>query len=104
MYKDIKNNLIEIAFELFKEQGYEKTTIMDICNACNITKTTFYRYIASKDDLYEGLFIAIRQFAKRQETWFRGMEKRGIHVEWIPYGMPMEMKVSRIEELYRNGI
>ena len=27
--------------------------------------------IASKEDLFEGLFIAIRQFAKRQETWFR---------------------------------
>lgn len=57
-----------------------------------------YRYMEKE------LEVAIHQFAKRQMTWFRGMEKRGIHVEWIPYGMPMEMKVSRIEELYRNGI
>lgn len=64
MYKDIKNNLIETAFELFKEQGYEKTTIMDICNACNITKTTFYRYIASKDDLLTFFFNDISEESK----------------------------------------
>ncbi len=34
------------------------------------------------------LEIAIHQFAKRQMTWFRGMEKRGIPIRWLPFDMP----------------
>ena len=39
--------------------------------------------ISSKEELFEGLFIAIRQFAKRQETWFRMMEKKGVEIKWL---------------------
>ena len=39
--------------------------------------------IASKEELYQSLFIAIRQFAKRQETWFRMMEKKGVEIKWL---------------------
>ena len=37
----------------------------------------------SYDEMVEKLRIAIHQFAKRQMTWFRGMERRGIEIEWI---------------------
>ena len=50
--------------------------------------------IASKEELYEGLFIAIRQFAKRQETWFRMMEKKGVEIHWLEPGT----KEQRIEQ------
>ncbi len=46
--------------------------------------------IASKEDLYEGLFVAIRQFAKRQETWFRMMEKKGVKIHWLDAGSKEE--------------
>lgn len=50
--------------------------------------------IASKQELYDQLFIAIRQFAKRQETWFRMMEKKGVEIHWLePAG-----KKERISE------
>lgn len=39
--------------------------------------------IPTREDLYEKLFIAIRQFAKRQETWFRMMEKKGVEIHWL---------------------
>ena len=49
-----------------------------------------YRYITlyltgqlSYDEMFRQLEIAIHQFAKRQMTWFRGMERRGIHIHWI---------------------
>ncbi len=48
----------------------------------------------SKDELYEKLFIAIRQFAKRQETWFRMMEKKGVKILWLE---PLSKK-ERIEQ------
>lgn len=50
--------------------------------------------IESKDDLYNQLFIAIRQFAKRQETWFRMMEKKGVEINWLKPGS----KNERIDE------
>ncbi|MBO4557250.1 MAG: tRNA (adenosine(37)-N6)-dimethylallyltransferase MiaA [Bacteroidales bacterium] len=37
----------------------------------------------SYDEMFTGLLTAIRQFAKRQMTWFRGMERRGIEIEWV---------------------
>ena len=50
--------------------------------------------IESKEVLFEKLFIAIRQFAKRQETWFRMMEKKGVVINWLEPGT----KTERIEE------
>lgn len=56
----------------------------------------------SYDEMFRSLEIAIHQFAKRQMTWFRGMERRGISVHWLDASLPMEEKLSMIEELYRG--
>ncbi|MBR6310317.1 MAG: tRNA (adenosine(37)-N6)-dimethylallyltransferase MiaA [Paludibacteraceae bacterium] len=50
------------------------------------------------DEMFSQLEIAIHQFAKRQMTWFRGMEKRGTHIHWIDAMLPMEKKVEMIVE------
>ena len=42
------------------------------------------------------LEIAIHQFAKRQMTWFRGMERKGFQIHWIDAGLPMEEKIEKI--------
>jgi tRNA dimethylallyltransferase len=52
------------------------------------------------DEMFTKLEIAIHQFAKRQMTWFRGMEKRGTKIHWINGHLPMEEKVSEIVELF----
>ncbi|MDE6716728.1 MAG: tRNA (adenosine(37)-N6)-dimethylallyltransferase MiaA [Muribaculaceae bacterium] len=41
----------------------------------------------SYEEMFSGLETAIHQFAKRQMTWFRGMEKRGIKIHWLPFDM-----------------
>jgi len=41
-------------------------------------------HIPNKNDLFQKLNSAIAQFAKRQRTWFRGMERRGLKVHWLP--------------------
>jgi len=51
----------------------------------------------------EQLATAIHQFAKRQMTWFRGMERRGFVIHWINASLPLEEKVRLIENLY-NGV
>lgn len=51
------------------------------------------------DTMVTQLEIAIHQFAKRQMTWFRGMERRGISIHWIDASRPMEEKVDEICKL-----
>lgn len=53
----------------------------------------------SYDEMFDKLEIAIHQFAKRQMTWFRGMEKRGTKIHWINGHLPMEEKVGEIVKL-----
>lgn len=48
----------------------------------------------SYDEMFTQLETAIHQFAKRQMTWFRGMEKRGSHIHWIDATLPMATKVE----------
>ncbi|MCF0194641.1 MAG: tRNA (adenosine(37)-N6)-dimethylallyltransferase MiaA, partial [Bacteroidaceae bacterium] len=49
------------------------------------------------DEMVRQLEIAIHQFAKRQMTYFRGMERRGVAITWIDGTLPMEEKIKRIE-------
>ena len=53
------------------------------------------------DELFNRLEIAIHQFAKRQMTWFRGMERRGFQIHWIDATLPMEEKIERIKTLWQ---
>ena len=53
----------------------------------------------SYDEMFRQLEIAIHQFAKRQMTWFRGMERRGFTIHWIDATLPMEEKVKAILDL-----
>ena len=56
-----------------------------------------YRFITrhllgqlSFEEMTRQLETAIHQFAKRQMTWFRGMERRGLHIDWLPGELPPE--------------
>lgn len=51
------------------------------------------------DEMVKELEIAIHQFAKRQMTWFRGMERRGTVIHWIDGSLPMEEKIGKILNL-----
>jgi len=48
------------------------------------------------DEMMKKLETAIHQFAKRQMTWFRGMEKRGIPIHWLDGTLPWEENVAQI--------
>lgn len=48
------------------------------------------------EEMFHQLEVAIHQFAKRQMTWFRGMERRGFHIHWIRAEKPLEEKVEEI--------
>ena len=64
-----------------------------------------YKYVTlyclgrlSYDEMSRQLEIAIHQFAKRQMTWFRGMERRGITIHWIDASRSVE---EQLEEVLR---
>ena len=58
--------------------------------------TEFLLGKTSYDEMFTRLEIAIHQFAKRQMTWFRGMERRGFKIHWIDAALPLEDKVKQI--------
>jgi tRNA dimethylallyltransferase len=68
-----------------------------------------YRYVSkyilkelSYDEMFRSLNTAIHQFAKRQMTYFRGMERRGIIIHWLDGSMGMEEKVKQALDLYNT--
>ncbi|HPG56045.1 MAG TPA: tRNA dimethylallyltransferase, partial [Candidatus Enterocola sp.] len=56
----------------------------------------------SYNEMVSQLEIAIHQFAKRQMTWFRGMEKRGFKIHWIDAMLPNADKVSIVMDLLQD--
>lgn len=68
-----------------------------------------YKYITlyltgkiTYEKMVSDLETAIHQFAKRQMTWFRGMEKKGTMIHWIDGELPMEEKVQKVIDLLKN--
>lgn len=57
----------------------------------------------SYQEMFTGLETAIHQFAKRQMTWFRGMERRGHHIEWLPYDLSREEFTSTVVKMIETG-
>ncbi|MDR3060666.1 MAG: tRNA (adenosine(37)-N6)-dimethylallyltransferase MiaA [Dysgonamonadaceae bacterium] len=51
------------------------------------------------DEMFSQLEIAIHQFAKRQMTWFRGMERRGFRIHWVKAEAPNPEKIQQVIEL-----
>ena len=68
-----------------------------------------YRYISDYlqaktdyDTMFNGLLKAIRQFAKKQMTWYRRMEKQGIPIHWVDASLPMNEKLQQVLNLVRD--
>lgn len=59
--------------------------------------------LTSYEEMQHNLEIAIHQFAKRQMTWFRGMERRGTKIHWIDGMMPNEKKIEHVLSLLKNS-
>lgn len=53
----------------------------------------------SYEEMYIGLETAIHQFAKRQMTWFRGMERRGFTIHWLDATLPAQEKIDQVKSL-----
>ena len=63
--------------------------------------TEYVMGLCSREEMVRGLETAIHQFAKRQMTWFRGMERRGFTIHWIDATLPTEEMIRRAEVYIR---
>ena len=68
-----------------------------------------YRYISlflqgklTKEEMIKTLYTKTCQYAKRQMTWFRRMERNGIKIHWLDGHMNMEQKMLRLAEIVKN--
>lgn len=57
----------------------------------------------SREEMESKLEIAIHQFAKRQMTWFRGMEHRGFKINWLPWNMPTDEFVDNVRSIINQS-
>ena len=69
-----------------------------------------YKYVSlfllkklSFDEMFTNLEIAIHQFAKKQETWFRRMEKKGVKIHWIDALESEEYKTKLILSILKTN-
>ena len=96
----LENGMIEEVQELLKRLTPERL----------IRYGLEYKYVTlyltgqlTYDEMFSQLEIAIHQFAKRQMTWFRGMEeRRGIPIHWIDATLPMEDKIQEIQSILNS--
>jgi tRNA dimethylallyltransferase len=56
------------------------------------------------EEMVSQLEIAIHQFAKRQMTWFRGMERRGVNIHWLSCDMPIDERVEVAKQLWADFV
>jgi tRNA dimethylallyltransferase len=63
--------------------------------------TLFLTGKVSYEDMVNDLETAIHQYAKRQMTWFRSMERRGVKINWLDGKLSLEDKVNSVISLFK---
>ena len=95
LYKRLKEGMIEEVQALL-DSGVSSSRLIRYGLEYNyITRFLLKEY--SYDEMVRLLNIAIHQFSKRQMTWFQGMERRGIKINWIDGMLSMEEKLKKID-------
>ena len=67
--KNIKYTILETSYSLFQQYGYHNVSVLQICQACQISKPTFYKHIGSKQNILSYYFQSIDNYI--DESWYR---------------------------------
>ncbi len=98
----LDNGLIE-EVESLNKQGWSFERMESLGLEYRFVSQYLQGKIETKEKLYELLNIAIGQFAKRQETFFRCMEKKGVKINWLPQVMSVEERYEAALRLWNEG-
>jgi tRNA dimethylallyltransferase len=105
----IKKRITERLKHRLEKEGMIDEVKQLIANGVDPEKLKFYgleyklitQYLQNElnyNDMFQKLNTSIHQFAKRQSTWYRKMEKDGFHINWIDGNLPLEEKLSLIKK------
>jgi tRNA dimethylallyltransferase len=96
----LRSGMIEEVSRLLEEGIAEEKLIYYGLEYKYITEYLGGKY--GYDEMVSALETAIHRFAKRQMTWFRGMERRGLKINWLDGLLPVEEKLDLAMQLLRN--
>jgi tRNA dimethylallyltransferase len=89
MIEEVKALLNDVGKDVLLSYGLEYKWI-----------TLFLTGELSYDEMVQKLETEINRFAKRQMTWFRGMERKGVEIHWINADLPIDEKIKKIKDLW----
>lgn len=77
MANERQRQIQDTAIDLFRKKGFDATSVQDICDACGITKPTFYKYVRSKEELLrhfydqatEELLLQLQKPMEEHDYW-----------------------------------
>ena len=102
--KNLKEVIIETAWELFYEKGYKNTTVNDIIKRSGTSKGGFYYYFKAKDDLLNSLYL---MFDREYEKFYNQMDKNQNSLvqlqqigQYVNYFIEANVKYELLAELY----
>lgn len=105
---DLKQEILETAFELFNKNGYEKTTVNEIIKKANTSKGGFYYYFKAKEELLNSIYSI---FDKEYRKFYQSMDKSldclmqlkllGQH---ISYYIEANVSPEILAEMYRSQL
>lgn len=99
--RKLKNEIIKTSLDLFRQKGYDEVSVQDICDACDITKPTFYKYLSSKQQLLSYFFSSMSDSIP--DDWYRIPEGTDCYAKIIEgYLMFMEHAVSLGVDLFNQ--
>lgn len=98
----IQEGMIEEVENLHKQFSWERLEKLGL----EYRFVSFYLEgkISSKEEMEKQLCASIRHFAKRQETWFRGMERKGVKIHWLPRETSKEARYLAAVELIEKYV
>lgn len=108
LHDSLRKKIMDVAWDLFYQKGYEKTTIGDIIEAANTSKGGFYYYFKAKDELLNSLYSF---FDEEYERFYENMDKSmnsitQLHVlcQCVFYFIEGHVKPELLSELYRSQL
>ena len=98
----IQEGMIDEVENLHKQYSWERLEKLGL----EYRFVSFYLEgkISSKEEMESQLCASIRHFAKRQETWFRGMERKGVKIHWLPRETSKEARYFSAVELIEKYV
>lgn len=96
----LKNGMVEEVKSLL-ESGVSADTLINYGLEYKFI-TWYLQEKISYDEMFSKLETSIHRFAKRQMTWFRRMERKGIKIRWLDGYMPLDEKIEKIREWYSS--